>query len=362
MRGAFEEKMEILISFIVPMHNAALTIERCVGSITSDADNAQIPYEVLIIENGSTDQSYEIAKGLSCIHEEIRILKSEKGVSAARNVGIRTAAGKKLIFVDADDMWIAGSVTVICRQISRHDVDLMAYSYRKDCGGVIHDYDVLNQAITGDTLDKCRAWMISRPTMRMQVWAKVFDGDVIAANGLLFDENLRYSEDSEFMLRYLQVCKHILVSDIPIYRYCSDILSAMRTYDSERLEQYMKSLQTSRKYMERSPEMIQQAFWEYVLIHLNVICVHDIYDKSIQDSFGKKVKKMKQIMQEKVFEEALGKVPLKACMKLQLLPEAFMKCHLFFGGGIACYVRAYMNHKNYRKQIARNSVSHGKVM
>lgn len=338
---------QVLISFIIPMHNAALTLKRCVESLITDADNAQIPYEVLIIENGSTDKSCEIARSLSCVHERIRILKSEKGVSAARNMGIRAAAGKNLIFVDADDIWLAGSAAVICRQIGRTDADLIAYSYRKDSGSVIHDYEVLNQRIIGDALDGCRAWMISRPTLRMQVWAKVFDRDVIVNNGLLFDENLRYSEDSEFMLRFLQVCRHILVSDIPVYRYCSDTLSAMRAYDSARLDQYRKSLQTSGKYMVHSSAMVQQAFWEYVLIHLNVICVHDIYDRAIQSSFRKKVEKMKQVMQENIFEEALRKVPLKSCITFQLLPEAFMKCRLFYAGGALCWVRAYLNHKKY---------------
>ena len=343
-----------LLSFIIPMYNAALTLERCVESIISDANNAQIPYEVLIVENGSTDQSYEIAQNMSHVHKKIRILECDKGVSRARNMGISTASGKKLIFVDADDMWIAGSVVEVYRQIREADVDLAVYSYQKDYKSIIHGYTMLNQTISETALDSCRAWMISRPTLRMQVWAKVFDRKVIVDNGLLFDENLRYSEDSEFMLRYLQACRRIWVSDIPVYRYCCDTLSAMRDYDSMRLEQYKKSLQISWKYMEHSSMMIQQSFWEYVLIHLNVICVHDIFDESNLDSFGKKVKKMKQLMQEKVFEEALEKVSLKNCMTFQLLPEVFMKSHLFFLGGAICCVRAYQNRRKYRKQSAKS--------
>lgn len=353
---------EVMISFIIPVHNAGLTLQRCVKSIADDIMSTGASHEIILIENGSTDQSYEIAKNLEQLYKNVKIMRSEKGVSRARNTGIRAATGKKLIFLDADDLWIQGSAKAVGKQIADQNVDLAVYSYRKDDSAVIHNYDVLNHVVTGEAINDCRAWMISRPTLRMQVWAKVFDRNVVVGNEIWFDENLRYSEDSEFIIRYSHACKSIMIMDTPIYRYCSDTASAMRSFDRMRMNEYMKSLSISRDYIKHDVPCIQKAFLEYVLIHMNIIFVHDVFDMSVRDSFGKKLRWMREIIQKELFGNALKEVPIGKCFTIQLFPELFIKCRLFVAAGMICRTKVFLNQRKYRRSALKRLPCQGEII
>ena len=92
--------MNNLISAIIPVHNNEKTLEKCVNSVlTGTYQN----FEILLIENGSDDNSRALSESLSQRDSRISVFESEKGVSRARNVGIEKAYGDFITFLDADD-------------------------------------------------------------------------------------------------------------------------------------------------------------------------------------------------------------------------------------------------------------------
>lgn len=94
--------MEDLLSVIVPVYNSEEYIDSCVESVLAQSYSV---FELLLIEDGSTDNSLEICEALCRKDIRVRLLKQEhRGVSAARNLGIETAQGKYLFFLDSDDM------------------------------------------------------------------------------------------------------------------------------------------------------------------------------------------------------------------------------------------------------------------
>ena len=91
-----------MISIVVPVHNAERYIEKTVGSILAQTiDN----YEVLLVEDNSTDGSFRILKEIS--DQRVRVLKTtiQHGAAAARNLGVAEAKGRYIAFLDADDLW-----------------------------------------------------------------------------------------------------------------------------------------------------------------------------------------------------------------------------------------------------------------
>lgn len=89
------------VSIIIPVHNAADTLTVCVDSILAQTYSA---LEVILVENHSTDDSYRLCQELQKKDRRIKVIRSEKkGVSAARNEGIRLAGGEYIGFCDADD-------------------------------------------------------------------------------------------------------------------------------------------------------------------------------------------------------------------------------------------------------------------
>ena len=89
------------VSIIIPVHNAADTLTVCVDSILAQTYS---DLEVILVENHSTDDSYRLCQELQKKDRRIKVIRSEKkGVSAARNEGIRLAGGEYIGFCDADD-------------------------------------------------------------------------------------------------------------------------------------------------------------------------------------------------------------------------------------------------------------------
>lgn len=128
-----DTKFNILLSFIIPAHNSERTLSNCVESIENDVHLSDISCELIIIENGSEDNTLNIAKTLQKKFANVLLEVSEKGVSKARNRGLEVATGRKIVFVDSDDVWVNGSIEVIAKQLAAADADLFMYG-----GAVAH--------------------------------------------------------------------------------------------------------------------------------------------------------------------------------------------------------------------------------
>ena len=103
-----------LISIVIPVYNAAPYLELAVRSVL----HQNVPLEIIIVDDGSTDESAVIARRLAAAHEEITLIEQEnRGVSAARNVGIARARGKFFGFLDADDEYTQGALEFLAREL-----------------------------------------------------------------------------------------------------------------------------------------------------------------------------------------------------------------------------------------------------
>jgi glycosyltransferase involved in cell wall biosynthesis len=90
--------MEMKISVVIPAYNAERFMPRCLGSVFAQTLK---PEEVIVVDDGSTDDTAAVAAGLGA-----RVISQPNGgIAASRNTGIRNASGEWLAFLDADDMW-----------------------------------------------------------------------------------------------------------------------------------------------------------------------------------------------------------------------------------------------------------------
>lgn len=338
-----------LFSFIIPAYNAEKTLRTCIEEIYKDIVSQHFLCEVIVVENGSTDSTNSLLEHCKKDMPKLVIIHSKKGVSKARNAGIMAASGKKLIFVDADDCWKKGSLKQLDFDLKKYSADLYAYSYSKNGADVLHLKNEQLKVYSDQEVLDCRMWMISRPTLRGQVWSKVFDADIIKKNRILFNEQLCFAEDSDFLVRYTKCCKNIVVSNTVVYEYNLESKSVTRSYNPLRSEQYIKALLATKSVMVDESVQIQQAFTEYILINLNVILVHDVFDLDIKESVKDKMKHMNMIISREPFKTAIRTEPFYKCFSVQLLPEMFIKLHINLAGGLLCYIRAYLNHQNKRE-------------
>ena len=221
-------------SFIIPAYNAERTIERCIESIMSDVEQYGNECEILVVDNESTDNSNQLILEFTKKYPYISLHECSKGVSRARNTGIKAAKGEKIIFVDSDDLWVPGSLEAIDKILIANDTQLIQFAYYKNDSLIKHNIET-DKVVTQNYYDKYRAWMIAEPTVRMQVWAKAFDRQVMLKNNIYFNEDLSYSEDGDFVFRYMQNAKNMIVVNLPIYRYCQDYGSTMRQHSNSKI-------------------------------------------------------------------------------------------------------------------------------
>lgn len=113
------------LSIVVPAYNAAPFLERCIRSLEGQ-DVAREDYEIIIVDDGSTDETPLIAAGLYREFGNIRILtQTNKGLSVARNEGIAHAEGEYLMFVDSDDALRPACLAAILERCESQDLDLL---------------------------------------------------------------------------------------------------------------------------------------------------------------------------------------------------------------------------------------------
>lgn len=212
------------ISVIVPVYNAEKYLHRCVDSILAQTFT---DFEVLLINDGSTDQSPAICDEYAAIDSRVRVFHEENGgVSSARNLGIFNSKGLYLFFVDSDDFLMDGFFQKLSEYIKDTKNDCLVFNgicinentnKRKVLRGkfVTNDYSTV--------LDYCK-----ENGFRGEVWLHLFKRSLAIENNILFSENIRYCEDQEFTIKLLSLSQKIVSVNIIGYVYSVNRGSAMQ--------------------------------------------------------------------------------------------------------------------------------------
>jgi glycosyltransferase involved in cell wall biosynthesis len=210
--------MELLVSVIVPIYNARSYLPKCLESLLRQTYSS---YELILVDDGSTDDSYDVCLEYSKSHPRIRLIRQpNKGVSAARNLGLEKALGEYICFVDADDVvsdiYIEELVDLLVSQHS--DVAILSFTKRSD--GLVWSYTPTTRKRPNEVLWNQEEALFSYITKRQfesSVWAKLFRRDVLT--GVRFEEGLRIAEDKLFVFEALVSCERIAFLDRPLYYY-----------------------------------------------------------------------------------------------------------------------------------------------
>lgn len=211
-------------SVIIPVYNIEHYIEACVHSVQNQ------PYEnweILLIDDGSTDGSGTLCDRLASEDKRIRVFHQENaGLSGARNTGIINAQKKWVIFLDGDDFWAPDILYRISERIMENPtLDVFMGRY--------YIYSVARGTITLPSDKNFRAGLFHSPTCKgafdrlnesyeysyWSIWKCVVRRSFIVKHGLYFQTELRCMEDVPWILSLLSVCSKIYYMDIPFVIY-----------------------------------------------------------------------------------------------------------------------------------------------
>ena len=197
-----------ILSIIVPVYNVADYLPRCMDSILSQSF---ADFEVLLVDDGSTDGSGDICDAYPNRDSRVRVFHKENGgVSSARNIGLEKSKGEWITFVDADDYLDDGYFDVPFND----SIDLFVRNW---CfiGSVISDY------CPPETVVGRNYWPYLQENAhrdRYRIILGLFYKHRMVQD-LRFDERFRLGEDTLFMMDYLASCHSLQVLDGACYRY-----------------------------------------------------------------------------------------------------------------------------------------------
>lgn len=207
------------VSIIVPIYNVEKYLRRCIDSILSQTF---ISFELLLIDDGSTDASGAICDEYALMDRRIHVTHQiNRGVSAARNVGLDKSVGKYVCFVDSDDWVTSDYLATLMEQVQGFDVlffgfflkyndeSSMSLSLRRQCAvNEIEKEQLMLSLCKNDTDYNVLGYAFD----------KIFRRNLIEKYNLRFDENICLGEDEIFALAYCLKAQYLKV--IPDVLYC----------------------------------------------------------------------------------------------------------------------------------------------
>ena len=192
------------LSILIPAYNVEQWLSRCLNSIL--AQNTE-DVEIIIVDDGSTDNTLQCAKKFSAKWNNIKVFsKNNEGVGAARNFLLDKAQGEYIWFVDSDDYIVDGCLTSILAELSS-DLDLLSVAYN----------DVQQRLFEGKGIDYIKDHLING-----YLWSKVIKRETIEKASIHFESKRCSQEDWFFLMHVYPLLAHVKQIPLKAYVYCDD--------------------------------------------------------------------------------------------------------------------------------------------
>lgn len=208
------------LSIIIPVYNKGKYLERCLTSIIKQSYRH---FEVIIINDGSSDDSESIAEKFQVTDERIKLFTfGNGGVSIARNRGLSKAQGIYIMFIDADD-WIESDYLLhVMGYVEKHNADLYVWGITKQAvdrefiitpllRGMLAKEEFLSSFIEEQ--------YAARKGLYGYISNKLLSRKVIQENSIQFNAKLKQLEDYDFFLTYYNHVENVYVFDETGYHY-----------------------------------------------------------------------------------------------------------------------------------------------
>ena len=209
------------LSIIVPVYNVASYLSKCLDSLLAQ-DLPQNEYEIIVVNDGSTDNSGNIAQQYADKYANITLInQANQGLSGARNTGIKQAKGDYIQFVDSDDYLEANVLGELMEQVKKDELDVLRFNYENvnENGDVINPnkdpkyfVDFSNEVVDGLTF------------LNNKLGPACYAVQFIIKKNLLIDNNIIfksgiYFEDTEWTPRMLLKAGRVASTGAVVYYY-----------------------------------------------------------------------------------------------------------------------------------------------
>jgi UDP-glucose:(glucosyl)LPS beta-1,3-glucosyltransferase len=251
-----------LLSIIIPVYNSERFIRNTLTMLIAQGlDDC----EVIIVNDGSTDQTEIVCRSFIASDERIKIMAiKNSGVSVARNTGLRKAIGIYVYFFDSDDTLTEGSLDFF-RQVllSGKDFQIFSFGYEMQVKGkTIKRYTVKNyNNVLMDTLTLQRNFFQKK--LPCNICSCIYKREFLMEKDLNFTPNLKVGEDIEFLIKVFSLMSRVFYYKSRvcfIYQIRNDsVMQGYRSYNDEQFESFLAIKRCVMENKEKHPEIDKEA-------------------------------------------------------------------------------------------------------
>lgn len=320
--------MTVEVSFIVPVYNQANNIDRLYESIKMQGLR---DYEVVFIDDGSTDLSSEVIRKIITRDASVKLISQENsGLSVARNVGLASVEGDYVIFLDGDDFYITGNVlSGFLQKMKFNNYDLGIFGYSM----VTPEGDLIRKKRVSGSIEKNFSG----------VWNKVYQRTIL--NGVEFPKGA-FFEDIEVSARIRARAKSVLITQDSLYGYVQRENSIVQRNGSKKHADAFMLLNNlvNAQWLQKRNHKFQLAEATYVVSHLfNHSIVVSQYDEISEETYNAWTTTVQNV------EEWIStlNVDAKTEMKIKVSKMLARKPNSFFS-----HIVTFLGNK-YRKKFRR---------
>lgn len=328
-----------VISVIIPAYNAQDYIARAITSVLHQTYQS---FEVIIVENGITDNTDQIVQAFMK-DKRIRTVTSEKGVSCARNQGIAEATGKWIVFLDADDELLPDALDVFASQGDCYGADIVSGSFEHM--RVENRLQVFDAHTVNDYLKE----ILVNPTSDCTAMSKCFSRKFLLSHHIFFNETLTHAEDSLFMIEAAKQAECIVRLDRHVYRVHHQPNSATNARGT--VERYREAIDKIAGCLDQKDGEIKNAFYLFILNQMLILLVHKGFKHTGRKRYRADIQYYQQMAGEEPFHQAITSADLHVNMsKSRRIVFSWMKRDAYPVLWIAVKIRQRQNASRIRKE------------
>lgn len=322
------------ISIIVPIYKIEEKLLRdCIGSLCKQTYQE---IEIVLVDDGSPDECGRICDEYGSHDKRIKVIHTEnKGVSNARNEGIRNSTGRYLMFVDGDDFLELDTCKKCVEKMKSTNADLLLFKVFKDKSTteisgkndiLITEKEMIEkiQLSVMTHVDLYSGYISGSPCM------KLYKRNIIVDNGLQFVVGLKKCQDRVFTFDYYSKVQSVVFLDYQGYHYVINENSVTNKYNPNIDEILRKARDEFEKRINKNDEQYQNAYDVLCIRFLGEILHLDVLNVKNNNSLMHKVKRIKYLIKDHNYYHSINHANLRLCGKKNALIFYLIRLRMVF--------------------------------
>lgn len=269
------------VSVIIPVYNVEEYLERCINSAL---EQTYTDYEVILINDGSTDNSGLICDRYARQYDSVKVINQEnKGLALARKAGIDKAKGRYVIFVDSDDWIHKDMLKRMYQKMKETQSQIVCCKYKivsENVKKIVDTKKSVPQIICNDSHDSAYHMYVTRE-LSASAWAKMIDARIMS--NVSFRGDLAIGEEHDMVAQLISLAHRVCIIPNEYYYYFQRTGSISRSGYNIKYFNSFKNYQSIRnKATGDYPEIssyINSYFANYEMAIITAMCRNKIFDK-----------------------------------------------------------------------------------